>query len=124
MKWPGAFAIVAGLLFALQLVWPFHHRFASLPINVGMVCLAVATIWGFVKVPAAVRWAVILWLGSLALFLLAVMLQPGMMIGGPADGPQLPAMNPELALLGAASLVLSIIGGIRGLRAESVGRQA
>jgi hypothetical protein len=119
MKWPGAFAIVAGFLFAVQFVWPFHHRLASLPINVGVVCLAVATIWGFVRGPAAVRWAIIQWLISLALFLLAVMIQPGMMSSGSTGGFPLPPMNRVLALVGAASLVFAIVVGIRALRAES-----
>jgi hypothetical protein len=71
----GTLAIVGFLLLVVQMVFgavlnrlTHDSQFVFIPLVLGLVCLAMAFVWGLAKGPTAVRLAVLCGFGSLAFF--------------------------------------------------------
>jgi hypothetical protein len=117
MKVPGLLAVFVALLLVVQFISPFNGTaLLFLPVGSALACFALAVILGIVRGPAAVRWAMLLWLASfgfLVLSILALAMTPGST--GWRTDTTVPVV---LFALSVAFLILAITQGIRAARAE------
>jgi hypothetical protein len=113
MKVAGLLALLGADLLIVQNLWPFHHRFATLPLNLAVIAFAVAAVLGLVTGTPRVRFVIVIVLWSLALCFAVFAVQPASMSPMTHEGVDLPALPVVLPALGAAILGVAIAQTIR-----------
>jgi hypothetical protein len=122
MKVPGLLFLLGWLLVGVRSylgglkVMHDHPRILLSLVVLALVCWVVAAIWGAVRGPGAVRWAVALWLCSVA------MLFAFIVIGAPDTGGPGPRPHQTVAMgayvLSGVFFVMAVVQGIRATIAE------
>src|SRR5262249_42444422 len=111
MKVPGTLALLVAMLLIVQFLSPFNGTsFLFLPVGSAPVCFALAVTWGLIRGPAAVRWAMLLWLASFIILLLSIVADantPATMLHTDTTTPLV------LFALSVAVLIFAITQGIR-----------
>jgi hypothetical protein len=121
MKIPGALLFTGVVLFILSMNLPLRFgRAGDWLYFASLACVAGGSLWGLIRGPAGVRLAVALSTASLVLFVVAMMVVPMTMGGGPRPMPLIyfPEMNATIAAIAAILLILAVIQGIRVSLAE------
>jgi hypothetical protein len=104
-------------LLIIQILWPFHHRFATLPSNLAVLVLGTAVVCALVAGTPRVRWAIVMALCVLAYALFLVAIRPGFMAPMTGSTPD-PTADPIVAAAIVAFLVASAALGVRATPRE------
>jgi hypothetical protein len=115
MKVPGMLAVAVVLLLLVQVLSPFGGTdLYLLPVGSALGCFAIAVTWGLIRGPAAVRWAMLLWLASYVLLALSVW---SLWSTPVTTGFGSPDQSVTYELL-AASVAVFTLAGVQGIRAS------
>jgi hypothetical protein len=101
------------ILFAIQVAFPSNH--VQVPVVAAVGCFALATIWGVLMGPNAVRLAILLWWASFISVAVGILMIYSQTPGSTRSGP---SINEIAIALGATFAVLALTQSIRASLAE------
>jgi hypothetical protein len=116
LKIAGLLALLGVDLLIIQILWPFHHRFATLPTNLAATAFVVAAVLALAFGTPRVRRLIVIVLVGLAAIGFLFMLQPGFMAPMTGSAPD-PTAHP--VVVAAAIVTFLVVSAAIGVRATA-----